>query len=321
MEVFLSDLPKALHIMEVGPRDGLQIEPRSLSADEKLRLIKAITAAGVNEVEAGSFVNPKAVPNMANSTEVFERLERVPGVKYRALWLNGRGLESAIQSGKVDIDGRLRLTASEIFVKRNTNKTIEETFPELDQWIDQYRSAGVEPDQVGMMAAFGCNFEGEIPRSRVISLIERAEKLMNDKGAKMRHLTLADTMGWGNPAQVHAMVSEIRSKWPDLKIKLHLHDTRGAAMANAYAAIKLGVTDFDGSVGGLGGCPFAGKAAAGNICTEDLVFMAHEMGIETGIDLDALVEAAKLAEDLLGHTIPGAVMKGGTRTTIGTTTH
>ena len=153
--------------MEVGPRDGLQIEARSLSADEKLRLIKAITDAGVVEVEAGSFVSSKAVPNMANSTEVFDRLERVPGVKYRALWLNGRGLESAIQSGKVDVEGRLRLTASEIFVKRNTNRTIDETFPELEQWIDQYRAAGVEPDQVGMMAAFGCNFEGEI---RVLAL-------------------------------------------------------------------------------------------------------------------------------------------------------
>ena len=144
---------------------------------------------------------------------------------------------------------------------------------------------------------------------------------MNDKGCKMRHLTLADTMGWANPAQVHAMISEIRSRWPELKIKLHLHDTRGTAMANAFAAIQLGVTEFDGSIGGLGGCPFAGKAAAGNICTEDLVFMAQEMGIETGIDLDALVEAAKLAEELVGHTVPGAVMKGGTRTTIGSATH
>lgn len=306
------DLPKTVHLMEVGPRDGLQIEPTILTTDQKLELLDAIAEAGVREIEAGSFVNPKAVPQMADTEEVFRRLRRHPGVTYRALWLNPRGLDRAIAVSTVDLDGRLQLTASEAFVKRNTNRSIDETFADVPDWIARYRAAGVAPDCLGMMAAFGCNFEGDVPVDRVVSLVARAEAALLAAGSALKQVVLADTMGWATPDRIRRIIGAMRDRWPDLSIKLHLHDTRGTAMSNAMAALAMGVREFDGSIGGLGGCPFAGhKGAAGNICTEDLAYMCEEMGIATGIDLPALVRAAQMAEAMLGHPVPGKVMKGG----------
>jgi hydroxymethylglutaryl-CoA lyase len=185
----------------------------------------------------------------------------------------------------------------------------------MPDWISRYRMAGIEADGLGMMAAFGCNFEGDVPLSRVIELVERVQRVMAENGCTLRHLSLADTMGWANPRQVKQVVGAVRERWPELKLKLHLHDTRGAAIANALAAMELGVDEFDAAIGGLGGCPFAGhKGAAGNVCTEVLVFTCEEMGIDTGIDLDALVEAARFAEEIVGHPLPGKVMKGDTLT-------
>jgi hydroxymethylglutaryl-CoA lyase len=311
----MSDLPKHVEMIEVGPRDGLQIEPRILTTDEKVRMVDALADSGIRQIEAGSFVNPKAVPQMADTGELFDQLDKHPGVRYRALWLNPKGLERALANGHVDMDGKLTLTASETFVKRNTNRSIDETFEQMPAWIGAYRDAGIAADSLGVMAAFGCNFEGYIPEDKVISLIGRAMGIMADNGCTLRHLSLADTMGWASPGQIKSMVGKVRGKWPELTLKLHLHDTRGCAIANAVAAMEMGVAEFDASVGGLGGCPFAGhKGAAGNVCTEDLVFACGEMGVETGIDLDALVEAAKLTEELVGHVLPGKVMKGGTLT-------
>lgn len=311
----LSDLPKYVEMIEVGPRDGLQIEPRILATEDKVRMVDALADCGIRSIEVGSFVNPKAVPQMADTPALFDAIEKRPGTRYRALWLNPKGLERALANGHVDMDGKLTLTASETFVRRNTNRGIEDTFAQMPEWIEIYRAAGIEADALGVMAAFGCNFEGYIPEEKVIGLIERTMRIMAEHGCTLRHLSLADTMGWGSPGQIKSMVGKVRDKWPELQLKLHLHDTRGCAVANAVAAIELGVTEFDASVGGLGGCPFAGhKGAAGNVCTEDLVFACGEMGIETGIDLDALVEAAKLTEALVGHVLPGKVMKGGTLT-------
>jgi hydroxymethylglutaryl-CoA lyase len=311
----MSDLPGQVKMVEVGPRDGLQIEPKILSTEQKLRMIDALVAAGLAEIEVGSFVNPKAVPQMADTADVFARLGKRPGVRYTALWLNPKGLERALDCGRVDIDGKLTLTASETFVKRNTNRSIDETLAEMPDWIARYRQAGIAADGLGVMAAFGCNFEGYIPQEKVVALVARAMQVMADNDSRLSKLMLADTMGWGTPRQVKGLVGRIRDKWPELDITLHLHDTRGCAVANAVAAMELGVATFDSSVGGLGGCPFAGhQGAAGNVCTEDLAFACAEMGIETGIDLDALVEAARLAEELVGHPLPGKVMKGGTLT-------
>ena len=311
----MSDLPKFVEMIEVGPRDGLQIEPKVLSVDEKLRMMDALVDSGLKEFEVGSFVNPKAVPQMADTPALFDRLDKKPGVRYRGLWLNPKGLERALENGHVDMDGKLTITASEIFVKRNTNRSIDETLEQMPVWIKTYQDAGIEVNMLGVMAAFGCNFEGYIPEEKVVGLIARTTEIMAEHGCTLKNVSLADTMGWASPRQIKSLVGKVRDKWPELNLKLHLHDTRGCAVANAVAAIEMGVSEFDSSVGGLGGCPFAGhKGAAGNVCTEDLVFACGEMGIDTGIDLDALVEAAKLTEELVGHVLPGKVMKGGTLT-------
>ncbi len=309
----MTDLPSTVHIMEVGPRDGLQIEPKILTTAEKLRLIDALAAAGAREIEAGSFVNPKAVPAMADSDAVFNGIDPKPGVIYRALWLNLRGFERATQVKNVALDGKVHLTASETFVKRNTNRSIDETFAQLPEWIAAYKAAGVETDSAGIMAAFGCNYEGEVPEDRVVGMIARLIDILDAHGSTLKYVSLADTMGWSNPRHIQSLLGKVRDRWPDLVLRLHLHDTRGTAMANAYAALQMGVREFDGSIAGLGGCPFAGhKGAAGNICTEDLAFMCEEMGIKTGFDLDALVDVARMAEELVGHPAPGKIMKGGT---------
>jgi len=311
----MSDLPKYVEMIEVGPRDGLQIEPRILTTGEKVRMIDALVASGLKQIEAGSFVNPKAVPQMADTNELFQQIDKREGIRYRALWLNPKGLERALANGRVDMDGKLTLTASETFVQRNTNRSIEDTFEQMPAWIQIYRDAGIEADSLGVMAAFGCNFEGYISEEKVIGLIDRTKRIMADHGCTLKNLSLADTMGWGSPGQMTSMVGKVRDRWPELQLKLHLHDTRGCAVANAVAAMEMGVAEFDASVGGLGGCPFAGhKGAAGNLCTEDLVFACGEMGVDTGVDLDALVEAAKLTEELVGHVLSGKVMKGGTLT-------
>ncbi len=302
-------------MIEVGPRDGQQIEPRILTIQDKVRMVDALADSGLKEIEVGSFVNPKSVPQMTDTSELFQQIDKRPGIRYRALWLNPKGLERALANGRVDMDGKLTLTASETFVQRNTNRSIEDTFEQMPAWIQTYREAGIEADTLGVMAAFGCNFEGYIPEGKVIGLIARTMQVMADNGCSLKDLSLADTMGWGSPGQMKTMVGKVRDKWPELHLKLHLHDTRGCAVANAVAAMEMGVAEFDSSVGGLGGCPFAGhKGAAGNLCTGDLVFACGEMGVDTGIDLDALVEAAKLTEELVGHVLPGKVMRGGTLT-------
>jgi hydroxymethylglutaryl-CoA lyase len=211
------------------------------------------------------------------------------------------------------------MTASETFIRRNTNRGIEDAFADMPRWIAAYRETGIEPDSLGVMAAFGCNFEGDIPVDHVVGLIQRTDDMLAGHGSRLVNLRLADTMGWANPLHVKRLVGAVLERWPHINIKLHLHDTRGMALANAVAAMELGVRHFDAAIGGLGGCPFAGyaksaggaPAAVGNVCTEDLVSLCEEMGIATGLDLEKLVEASRLAESLVGHALPGKIMKAG----------
>jgi hydroxymethylglutaryl-CoA lyase len=307
-------LPKFVHIQECGPRDGLQIEAKSLSVAEKVELISALTATGIKEIEVGSLVRPDIVPQMANTPEVIAALpgER-EGVAYRLCYLNAKGLERAItHTNKISLEGRLMIAASEGFSKRNSNRTIEETFADLPRWIELYAAAGTPVTTLQVMAAFGCNFDGDAPVDRVAGIVDRAARMIADAGGKLERLSLCDTMGWGSPKTVQRLVGDAQDRYPDTAINLHLHDTRGLAMACASAALEMGVADFDGSVGGLGGCPFAGHSgAAGNICTEDFVLLCHELGIETGIDLDALIAVAQRAEQMLGRPLPGKAMRSG----------
>jgi hydroxymethylglutaryl-CoA lyase len=309
----MGDIPAAVHINEEGPREGFQIEKGPIPTARKIALIDALSGTGIDHMQIVSFVNPKAVPGMADADAVVEGIRINPDVAYTALWLNERGFERALMHDRLALAGSITLAASEKFSKRNQNRTAAEQLAGQHAIVGKYKAAGVAVERGMIMAAFGCNFEGDVPVARVVSLVQQILDLAKQHGVTLKYISLADTMAWANPLAIKRVVGALRERWPDVDFALHLHDTRGMAVANAFAGLEMGIKRFDAAVAGLGGCPFAGHAgAAGNICTEDLVFMCQEMGIDTGIDLDALIECAKLAEDIVGHPLPGSVMKGGT---------
>ena len=309
----MSDLPSSVHINEEGPREGFQIEKGPIPTARKIALIDALSRTGIDHIQIVSFVNPKAVPGMADADDVVRGITPQAGVDYTALWLNEKGFARALRQERLANKGTIQLAASEQFLKRNQNRTAEQQLAGQHAIVEMYKAAGVPVERGSVMAAFGCNFAGDIPVSHVVALVQQILDVAKEHGVTLTYVTLADTMAWATPLAVKRMVGALRERWPELEFALHLHDTRGMAIANAIAGLEMGVTRFDAAVAGLGGCPFAGHAgAAGNVCTEDLVFMCHELGIKTGIDLDALIECAKLAEDVVGHPLPGSVMKGGT---------
>ena len=308
----MSDLPKSVAINEEGPREGFQIEKGPIPTARKIELIDALSETGLKQIQVVSFVSPKAVPQMADAEEVVAGFRKKPGVRYTALWLNDKGLARALATKRLDIKGSLSLTASEKFLKRNQNRTLAENSTAQHGIIGMYKEHGVAVDHGSIMAAFGCNFEGDIPVRALLDVIQEMLEIAEEHQIKIKTISLADTMAWATPAAIKRVVGAVRERFPELKINLHLHDTRGMGIANAYAGLEMGVASFDAAVAGLGGCPFAAHAgAAGNVSSEDLVFMCEEMGIETGIDLEKLIEAARLAEDIVGHPLPGSVMKGG----------
>jgi hydroxymethylglutaryl-CoA lyase len=309
----MSDLPAAVRITEEGPREGFQFEKGVIPTARKIALIDALSQTGLHHIQIVSFVNPKNVPGMADADEVVDSIKPQPSVAYTALWLNEKGFQRALTHERLTNTGTIQLCASEKFSVRNQNRTAAEQLAGQHRIVALYKAAGIPVERGSVMAAFGCNFEGDIPVGRVVTLVGQILDVAAEHGVTLKYITLADTMAWATPASIKRVLGALRERWPEIDFALHLHDTRGMAIANAYAGLEMGVTRFDSSVAGLGGCPFAGhKGAAGNVCTEDLVFMCNEMGIETGIDLDALIECAKLAEDVVGHPLPGAVMKGGT---------
>jgi hydroxymethylglutaryl-CoA lyase len=308
----MSDLPTSVSINEEGPREGFQIESAAIPASRKIELIDALAETGIRHMQIVSFVSPTRVPGMADAEEVVRGITPKSGVKYTGLWLNEKGLERAIATGRLTIEGKISLAASERFQKRNQNKTIAEQIDYNHRVIDMYREHGIPVTRASVMAAFGCNFEGDIAPEKVVSMVDEIVRIAAAHGEAIEVLSLADTMAWATPESIKRVVGAVRDRHPSLQLSLHLHDTRGMGIANAYAGLQMGVDRFDASVAGLGGCPFAGhKSAAGNVCTEDLVFMCEEMGISTGIDLERLLDCARLAEDIVSHALPGAVMHGG----------
>jgi hydroxymethylglutaryl-CoA lyase len=308
----MADFPSSILINEEGPREGFQIERGDIPTERKVALIDALSETGLKHIQIVSFVNPQAVPGMADAEDVVARITRKPGVAYTGLWLNERGLERAMATGQLEIVGSINLSASDGFLKRNQNRTPDEQLALQHKMLDMYAAHDVPIQRATITAAFGCNFEGDIPTSRIIERVGQVLSLAQDHGVSPEWVSLADTMAWATPLSVRRVVGAVREHYPDLKLSLHLHDTRGMGIACAYAGLEMGVGRYDAAVGGLGGCPFAGhKGAAGNVSTEDLVFMCDEMGIETGIDLNTLTDCAALAEEIVGHPLPGAVMKGG----------
>ncbi len=305
-------LPKRIVIHELGPREGMQIEKNPVDTSEKIRLVDMLSECHFHEIEVTSFVSPKWVPQMADAEQVVAGIRRAEGTRYTAIYLNTQGLQRAVMTGKLDVEGSLSITASEAFSKKNTNRTIAETLAETEKRIEGFQRFGIRPHEVSVMAAFGCNYEGDISPDHVVGLIAQLMDMAEQNQYDISMIQLADTMGWANPEAIRRLVGKVQDRWPTRRINLHLHDTRGMGLMNAFAALEMGVDDFDSAVAGLGGCPYAGfKDAPGNIATEDLVHMCHEMGIETGVDLERLLEVAREAERIVGHPLPGKVMRGG----------
>ena len=309
----MTDLPNHVEIHEEGPREGFQIEPGPISTADKIRLIEALAETGLHHVQACSFVNPRIVPGWADAEAVVAGFNAKPGIHYTGLYFNGNGMDRALAfKDKLTITGSISLTASVGFTKKNLNRTPEENLAAMRRQTDLHLSRGIPVTRLGVMAAFGCNYQGDISPATVVSTLADGMKIAEETGAKIEVFSLADTMGWGAPHRMEKVIGEVRNRWPDMTIALHLHDTRGLAVANAHAALKMGVSQFDSTVGGLGGCPFAGQPkAAGNICTEELVLLCEEMGIDTGVDLDNLIEVGRMAEEIVGHQLPSELIHAG----------
>ncbi|MFC0337703.1 hydroxymethylglutaryl-CoA lyase [Kushneria avicenniae] len=290
-----------IYIQEVAPRDGLQIEARFVSTADKIALIDALSRTGVAKIEATSFTSPKAIPNLADAGEVMAGMTRHKHVDYVALVPNERGAERALAAGADELN--LVMSASDSHGLANLRMTPWQSLERFPAILDLARGRNVFIN-ASISTAFGCPFDGEVPASRVIDIIERLTAM------GIRGISLCDTTGMANPAQVRTLCKEVLGRWPELMLTLHVHNTRGMGLANVLAAWQAGVSRFDAALGGLGGCPFA-PGASGNVCTEDLVHMFEEMGVDTGVDLDALLAVSRTLPDLVGHDVPGQVVKAG----------
>ena len=294
-------LPGRVTVVEVGPRDGLQNEAVRVSTAAKVAFANALAEAGLPVVEVAAFVNPERVPQMADAAEVIRGLARRAGVRYTALVPNKRGLAAAREAGLGEV--AIFAAASETFSRRNINQSIDESLTAYAGVIAEARSAGISV-RAYLSTAFGCPFEGEVPATRVVDLTAR----LLDLGAY--EVAVSDTIGVATPRHVLDMLDAIVARAPLASIALHLHDTRGTALANVYAALEAGVTTFDASAGGLGGCPFA-PGAAGNLATEDLVYMLNGLGIETGVDVDAVRAASLDIARTLNHPVASRYVAAG----------
>jgi hydroxymethylglutaryl-CoA lyase len=309
----MTDLPTHADIHEEGPREGFQIEPGPISTADKIKLIEALAETGLKHIQACSFVNQRLVPGWADAEAVVAGFKAKPGIEYTALWFNANGLERALAfRDKLAIKGAISLTASEGFTRKNLNRSHAENLAAMRKQTALHLERGVAVDRIGVMAAFGCNYQGDISPAQVISTLEDGLAIAAEAKTDITLFSLADTMGWATPDRIERVLGAVRARWPDKRLALHLHDTRGLAVANAHAALRMGVNRFDATVGGLGGCPFAGqKGAAGNICTEELVLLCEEMGIKTGVDLDKLIEVGRMAEEIVGHQLPSELIHAG----------
>jgi hydroxymethylglutaryl-CoA lyase len=297
-------LPERVTICEVGTRDGFQIEPDFIPTDQKVEVVDLLAAAGVPRIEVTSFVHPKVVPQLRDAEVVMARITRRPGTRYAALVPNEKGAVRAVEAG-VDAIHTV-LSASESHNLANVNMTIDESLDRLRAVMQVAARAKLHVG-CGISTSFGCPFEGDVP----LPQLERVVRGLVEMGA--RAIGLADTTGMANPRQVTGVLEHLMPRFPGIEWTLHTHDTRAMAIANILAAMACGVTNFDASIGGLGGCPFA-PGASGNVCTEDLVHALHAMGVQTGIDLDRLLAVSRRVQDIVGRTLPGQIVKAGPST-------
>jgi hydroxymethylglutaryl-CoA lyase len=295
-----------IYINDVGVRDGFQIEKVFIPTETKIAFIDQLSQTGLAKIEATSFVHPKFVPNMADAETVLANIQRVAGVTYSALTPNIKGMERAIachQSGAKIDEMNLFMSASETHNMANVKRTTAQSLEDFAVMVPMAKAKGIRMNGT-VSTSFGCPFEGAVSEARVMEIAEKYLAIGFDS------LTFADTTGMANPRQVERMMREAVKRFPGTEITLHFHNTRGMGLANVVAGISAGVMHYDASIAGLGGCPFA-PGATGNICTEDLVNMLQDMGMDTGIDLDKLLAAAVKIPAIVGHDVPGQVMKAG----------
>ena len=306
----MTDLPTRIDIHEEGPREGFQIEPGPITTADKIKLVEALAETGLHHIQVCSFVNPRLVPGWADADAVVREVAPAAGVDYTALWFNDKGLERALaHRDRLHLEGSISLAASDAFTRKNLNRSHAENLAAMRKQTALHLAHGVPVTRIGVMAAFGCNYQGDIAPEQVVRTLEDGLAIAAEAGTEITDFSLADSMGWAAPHRIERVLGAVRERWPEKRLSLHLHDTRGLAVANALAGIRMGVSRFDSTVGGLGGCPFAGqKGAAGNICTEELVLLCGEMGIETGVDLDRLIEVGRMAEEIVGHTLPSELI-------------
>ena len=297
----MAALPKKVRIVEVGPRDGLQNEKAEVPTKVKLELIGRLADAGLRAIEATAFVSPKWIPQMADHTAVLEGIKRKPGVSYPVLTPNLKGFQAALAAGAAEV--AIFGAASEAFSKKNINCSIAESLERFRPVAEAARAAKVKLRGY-ISCVLGCPYEGDVPAEKVAEVAQA----LYDLGCY--EVSLGDTIGTGTPGRTKAMIEACARRVPIERLAGHYHDTYGQALANIYASMELGVATFDSSVAGLGGCPYA-KGASGNVATEDVVYLLREMGIETGVDPEALIDAARWAEKLVKRTLPGRVKNAG----------
>jgi len=293
-----------VRIVEVGPRDGLQNEPVFVPTEDKIRFIDLLSDAGLPVVEATSFVSPKAIPALADADRVFPAIAKRPGTRYPVLVPNVRGLERALAAGVREI--ALFTAASETFTKRNINMTIAESLAVFAAVMERARPEGLVVRGY-VSTAFGCPYEGHVPPAKVVEVTRRLFAL------GVAEVSIGDTIGVATPNEITETVALLTDVAPAEKLALHLHDTRGTALANAYAGLQAGITCFDSAAGGLGGCPYA-PGAAGNLATEDLLYMLNGLGIETGVEIAKVAAASRFLAGILGHALPGRYLAAFTAT-------
>lgn len=296
-------IPVSVEIIEVGMRDGLQMESEFVDTATKVELINGLMAAGVRHIEATSFVSPRAVPQLADAAEVLADANRPAGSRFAVLAPNLKGVERAIAAKADEIV--VFLSASESHNQKNLNRSIDRSLEDISAIAQHVEDVDIKK-KGAIACAFGCPFEGDVELDTLKRIVGHFHSL------GFRALTLGDTTGMATPMLVTRTVSALRDAFPDMKLTLHFHNTRGIGLVNVVAGLNAGIDSYESSIGGLGGCPFA-PGASGNICTEDLVYLLNEMGIHTGIDLDKLIGVANHMESVLGRTLPGQVMKAGPR--------
>jgi hydroxymethylglutaryl-CoA lyase len=296
-------LPRRVRIREVGPRDGFQNEPEVIPTEAKVRLIDMLSASGLERLEITSFVRPDVIPQLADAEEVLRRIEPRDGVAYSVLIPNRRGLERALELREHFDEINVFLSASETHNRENVNRSVEESLADLEQTIEAARAQGLRCEGA-IAVSFGCPYEGEVPPERVFGIAERLA------AAGCEEVAFGDTTGMANPRQVGEFFAAARRRLAKVELTAHFHNTRGQGLANALAALEAGVDSFESSFGELGGCPVP-PGSTGNVSTEDLVSMLHEMGVETGIDLPRLIEASRAAQEALGRPLGAHVLRAG----------